>query len=92
LYFDSTRVPVTTSPIWHRVSDPIDRFVDGLSLPLSRSPVSRYGFRVCDIASLARKHHSSVTRWNNKGLQRESDDPEFSKRLNDLDAAISGES
>jgi len=54
--------------------------------------VSRYGFRVCDIATLACKHHNSVTRWINKGLRREADDPEFSKRLDDLDAAISRES
>jgi len=39
-------------------------------------------------ATIACKHHNSVTRWVNKDIRREADDPEFSKRLDDLDAAI----
>jgi hypothetical protein len=35
---------------------------------------------------------NSVTRWINKGLRQEAGNPEFSKRLDDLDAAISRES
>ena len=51
--------------------------------------VGRYGLRVCDVAALLRKHPNSVTNWLNRGLRLERDDPDFRKRLNQLDAAIS---
>jgi hypothetical protein len=51
--------------------------------------VSRYGFRGCDIAALLGKGGNSVTRWLNRGLAWERDDPAFSDRLGHLDAAIS---
>jgi hypothetical protein len=52
--------------------------------------VGRYGLRVCDIAALLRKHPNSVTKWLNRGLRLERDDPGFKERLDQLDAAISG--
>jgi hypothetical protein len=51
--------------------------------------VSRYGFRACDIADLLCKGRNSVSRWLNRGLCNERDDPEFSEQINRLDAAIS---
>jgi len=51
--------------------------------------VGRYGLRVCDVAAMLRKHPNSVTKWLNRGLRLESDDPDFKKRLDQLDAAIS---
>ena len=51
--------------------------------------VSRYGFRVCAVASLLRKHGNTVTRYVNRGLRKEGNDPEFKNRIDDLDAAIS---
>jgi REP element-mobilizing transposase RayT len=51
--------------------------------------VSRYGFRACDIAARLCKGRNSVTRWLNRGLCDERDDPEFSERINRLDAEIS---
>jgi REP element-mobilizing transposase RayT len=58
-------------------------------IELSTLAAGRYGLRVRDIASLINKHRNSVTKWLNKGLCREGTDPEFKKRLDDLDAAIS---
>lgn len=51
--------------------------------------VGRYGLRVCDIAGILDKHPNSVTKWLNRGLRLERDDPEFKNRLDELDAAIS---
>ena len=51
--------------------------------------VGHYGLRVCDVAALLRKHPNSVTKWLNRGLRLEGGDPEFKKRLDQLDAAIS---
>jgi len=51
--------------------------------------VSRYGFRACDIADLLCKGRNSVTRWLNRGLCDERDNPVFSKQINHLDAEIS---
>jgi len=51
--------------------------------------VGGYGLRVCDIAALLCKHPNSVTNRLNSGLRLERDDPEFKKRLDQLDAAIS---
>jgi len=56
---------------------------------LTTVAVCRYGLRVRDVATLIGKHGSSVTKWLNKGLRKEGADPEFKKRLDDLDAAIS---
>jgi REP element-mobilizing transposase RayT len=49
----------------------------------------RYGFRGCDVAKLLGKHGNSVTLWLSKGLRLERSDPDFRRRLDDLDAAIS---
>jgi len=51
--------------------------------------VSRYGFRACDVAALLCKGRNSVTRWLNRGLCYERDDPAFSERVNRLDEKIS---
>lgn len=51
--------------------------------------VSRYGFRACDIATILCKGRNSVTRWLNRGLRDEYDDPAFSEQINRLDAEIS---
>ncbi len=51
--------------------------------------VGRYGLRVCDVSSLLCKHSNSVTKWLNRGLRRERDEPDFKSRLDQLDAAIS---
>ena len=53
--------------------------------------VSRYGYRVCDVATLVKKHRSSVTLWLNKGLAWENTNPDFARRLNLLDERISRE-
>jgi hypothetical protein len=37
--------------------------------------VGRYGLRVCDVAALLGKHHNSVTKWLNRGLQLERGEP-----------------
>jgi hypothetical protein len=50
---------------------------------------SRYGFRVCDIATLIGKHGNSVTKWLAEGLRREGVNPEFKNQLDNLDALIS---
>jgi len=51
--------------------------------------IGRYRLRVCDIATLLRKHPNSVAKWLNKGLRLERIEPEFKARLDHLDAAIS---
>jgi hypothetical protein len=58
-------------------------------IELSTLAAGRYGLRVHDIAALINKHRNSVTKWLNKGLGMEGTDPEFKRRLDDLDAAIS---
>jgi len=58
-------------------------------IELSTLAVCRYGLRVRDIAALTNKHRNSVTKWLNKGLRRERVDPEFKKRLDNIDAGIS---
>jgi transposase len=42
-----------------------------------------------DIAAVLCKGRNSVTRWLNRGLSDEGDDPSFSEQINRLDAAIS---
>jgi len=51
--------------------------------------IGRYRLRVCDIATLLRKHPNSVAKWLNKGLRLERIEPGFKARLDHLDAAIS---
>jgi len=51
--------------------------------------ISRYGYRVCDVADLIHKHRSSITLWLNKGLLTENTNPEFARRLDQLDEQIS---
>ncbi len=49
----------------------------------------RYGFRARDIADLSCKGRNSVTRWLNRGLCDDRDDPVFSEQINRLDTEIS---
>jgi hypothetical protein len=58
-------------------------------IELATLAIGRYGLRVCDIAELVGKHSNSVTKWLNRGLRLERNDPEFRARLDQLDAAIS---
>ncbi|MEX1311747.1 MAG: transposase [Candidatus Sulfomarinibacteraceae bacterium] len=51
--------------------------------------ISRYGLRACDIAALLGKGRNSITRWLNKGLVKERDDPDFAARIDSLDSSIS---
>jgi REP element-mobilizing transposase RayT len=51
--------------------------------------ISRYGYRVCDVADLIHKHRSPITLWLNKGLLAENTSPEFARRLDQLDERIS---
>ena len=51
--------------------------------------VGRHGLPVCDFAALLCQHPNSVANWLNRELRLEHDDPEFKKRLDQLDAAIS---
>ena len=54
--------------------------------------VGRYRLKIFDIAALLDKHPNSITKWLNKGLRLEREDPEFKNRLDHLDAAISRQS
>jgi len=49
----------------------------------------RYGFRGRDVAELLGKHGNSITMWLGKGLCLEQTDPDFERRLDQLDAEIS---
>ena len=51
--------------------------------------ISRYGYRVCDVADLIHKHRSSITLWLNKGPFNENKNPRFAHRLDQLDERIS---
>ena len=51
--------------------------------------VGRFGLRSVEIASLLKKHPSSLTRWPNLGLVQEREDPRFRASLNTLDQQIS---
>ena len=51
--------------------------------------VPRYGFKCQEVAVRINKHHTSITRWLNRGLQAERDDLAFRNRINGLDASIS---
>jgi len=82
------------------VEDPVDyrysghRELMGFCKPLvvdrcATLAISRYGYRVCDVADLIFKHRSSITLWFNKGLFTENTNPDFALRLNQLDEQIS---
>jgi len=58
-------------------------------IELATLALARYRLRTRDLADLLEKNRSTVTRWLNIGLQRERDDPEFRRRLDTLDHAIS---
>ena len=77
----------------HRLNDLASRSRTELHIrgriEFSLLAVSRYGFRACDIADLLCKGRNSVTRWLNRGLCDERDDPVFSEQINHLDAEIS---
>ena len=77
----------------HRLDDPASRFraeqYTRAGTEFSLLAVSRYGFRPCDIAAVVCKGRNSVTRWLNRGLCDERDDPVFSELINRLDAEIS---
>lgn len=51
--------------------------------------IGRYGFRVREVAGLIRKHGNSVTKWLNQGLRSENVGPQFRRRIDELDGAIS---
>ena len=51
--------------------------------------ISRYEYRVCDVANLIHKHRSSITLWLNKGRFNENKNPEFACRLDQLDEQTS---
>lgn len=51
--------------------------------------VTRYNFRSTDLAAVLGKHQSSLTRWLNLGLQRETEDQVFRDRMKKLDVEIS---
>jgi hypothetical protein len=51
--------------------------------------VTRFGLRSSELASLLRKHQSSLTRWLNLGLKQEREDQRFCDRINQLDYVIS---
>ncbi len=77
----------------HAIDDLASRFRSAEQvrgrIELSTLAVCRYGLRVRGIAALTNKHRNSVTKWLNKGLRRERTDPEFKKRLDNLDDGIS---
>lgn len=58
-------------------------------IELATLAIGRFGLRVRDVAALTRKHLKSVTKWLNRGLCLERDDPDFKARLDTLDGAIS---
>lgn len=51
--------------------------------------VERNKARTCDMAALLSKHPDSITRWLNRGLRLELDDPGFKRRVATLDEAAS---
>ena len=58
-------------------------------IELTLLAVTRFDLRSTDLAALLGKHQSSLTRWLNLGLQRETEDQVFRDRINQLDAKIS---
>jgi len=51
--------------------------------------IGRYQARTCDVAALLNKHPNSITKWLNRGLRLEREDPAFKRRVDALDEAIS---
>jgi len=61
-------------------------------IELATLAVGRYRLKVSDISALLDKHPNLITKWLNKGLRLEREDPGFKERLDCLDAAISRQS
>ena len=57
-------------------------------IELTLLAVGRYGYQSAAIAKLIDKDRSSLTRWLNLGLRLQRDNPEFRKRIDDLDRQI----
>ena len=53
--------------------------------------ISKYGLKVCEVATELDKHRNSVTKWLNRGLLLLSMDRQFAHRLDHLDQLISKE-
>jgi len=51
--------------------------------------IGRYQPRTCDVADLLGKHPNSITRWLNRRLRLERDDPGFKRLIDTLDEAAS---
>ncbi len=51
--------------------------------------IGRYQARTCDVAALLGKHPNSITKWLNRGLRLEREDPTFKRRVDKLDEAVS---
>jgi REP element-mobilizing transposase RayT len=51
--------------------------------------IGRYQARTCDVAALLGKHPNSITKWLNRGLRFEREDPAFKQRVDALDEAVS---
>ncbi|HSN53780.1 MAG TPA: transposase [Candidatus Sulfomarinibacteraceae bacterium] len=51
--------------------------------------IGRYQARTCDVAALLDKHPNSITKWLNRGLRLERQDPAFKRRIDTLDEAVS---
>jgi hypothetical protein len=63
------------------------RIIEG-RIEFTTFAISRYEYRVCDVAELIQKHRRSITLWLNKGLLAENTNPEFARRLDQLDEQI----
>ena len=80
-----------------RLQDPdlvsVDRLssrLRGAELTLIRAEfaalaIGRYQARTCDVADLLGKHPNSITRWLNRGLRLEREDPGFKRLIDTLD-------
>jgi len=62
--------------------------VDGCQVHICS--IGRYHARTCDVAALLNKHPNSITKWLNRGLRLEREDPAFKRRVDALDEAVSG--
>jgi hypothetical protein len=51
--------------------------------------IGRYQARTCDVAGLLGKHPNSFTKWLNRGLRLEREDPAFKRRVDTLAEAVS---
>jgi hypothetical protein len=74
----------------HNLASPLKTpaLVEG-RIELTLLGVSGYGFHSSDLAALLGKHPSSTTRWLNKGVSLEREDPRFLGRINRLDRDFS---